>query len=129
MSLLLEYHLILIQDILKKFYYTESSDSNSIIYMLDHNFGISITSYSWEILRGDWFETGLSSDHNSKLTVPVPQWMRHLKTSLTLNRLTSPKPRDLSISIHSPETTTAIESYKPTSYQCDRKIISTNWVN
>ena len=53
MSLLLEYHLILIQDILKKFYYTESSDSNSIIYMLDHNFEISITSYSWEILRGD----------------------------------------------------------------------------
>lgn len=64
---------------------------------------ISLTSYSWEILRADWLETGLSSDHNSKLTVPVPQWMKHLKTSPTLNRLTNPRPRRLSMSIHSPE--------------------------
>ena len=68
-----------------------------------NNYGILMTSYWWEIVRGDCFETGRLSDQSSRLTVPWPQWTRHLNTSVTLNRLTSAKPRHLSMSLHSPE--------------------------
>ena len=69
---------------------------------IQHSYGKLATSYSCSIFRGDSLETGRSSDHNSKLTVPQSQWTTHLNTWLTSNLFTSPRLRLLSTSIHSP---------------------------
>jgi len=84
---------------------SQRTRSSALIYIADRAIIYSwksITSYSCVILKGVSFDTGRSSDQSSSATDPGPHFTWHNATSLTLNRLTTPRPVSWSRSFHSP---------------------------